>query len=90
MPRASKNQRSRRDASRPIKPTQDEISREAFRIYQARHGAPGDPVADWFEAERIVMARAVSKAPRAAEAQAEALEGGSGGRRARRPIKRKR
>lgn len=89
MPRASKNSRTPRNAS-PFKPSQDEISREAFRIYQARHGAPGDPVADWFEAERVVMSRAGSKSPRAAEAHAEAWEGGSGGRRAPRPLKRKR
>jgi hypothetical protein len=52
--------------------SQDEISREAFRIYQSRHGAPGDPVADWFEAERVVTARHAINAPRAAQAEAAA------------------
>ena len=53
----------------------DAIAREAFRIYQSRHGAPGDPVADWFEATRIVTARNTAKAPRVA--QAEAAAGGN-------------
>ena len=37
-------------------PPHDEIAHEAFKLYQSRHGAPGDPVADWFEATRIVLA----------------------------------
>lgn len=32
-------------------PTQDEIRRRAHEIYEARHGAWGDPVADWLRAE---------------------------------------
>jgi hypothetical protein len=59
--------------------SQDEVSREAFRIYQARHGAPGDPVRDWCEAERIVIARAAANASRAA--QVEATAGSNGPRR---------
>jgi hypothetical protein len=67
----------------------DEVSREAFRIYQARHGAPGDPVADWCEAERIVLARrSAANPPRAAEAQAAA--GSNGRRRGFTPRRRKR
>jgi glycosyltransferase involved in cell wall biosynthesis len=30
----------------------DDVRRRAYEIYLARHGAPGDPVADWLQAER--------------------------------------
>jgi glycosyltransferase involved in cell wall biosynthesis len=33
-------------------PTQDQIRGRAYDIYVARGGAPGDPVADWLQAER--------------------------------------
>ena len=29
-----------------------EIERRAYEIYLSRNGAPGDPVADWVQAER--------------------------------------
>ncbi|MEQ8845552.1 MAG: DUF2934 domain-containing protein [Phycisphaerales bacterium] len=32
-------------------PTQEEIRARAFERFQARQGQPGDPVADWLEAE---------------------------------------
>lgn len=32
-------------------PTQAEIRRRAFEMFEARHGAWGDPVADWLRAE---------------------------------------
>jgi hypothetical protein len=64
----------------------DEVAREAFRLYQARHGAPGDPVADWFEAERIVRSRQAPAAPKAAEAAA----GRGGSTRRTKPIRRRR
>lgn len=32
-------------------PTEDEIRRRAHEIFEARHGAWGDPVADWLRAE---------------------------------------
>lgn len=32
-------------------PSQDEIRRRAHEIFEARHGAWGDPVADWLRAE---------------------------------------
>jgi Protein of unknown function (DUF2934) len=61
--------------------SRDEIAREAFKMFQARHGAPGDPVADWFEAEKIVRARTTAKPARAAQAQAQAqASAGNGGR----------
>lgn len=33
-------------------PTQDEIRRRAYELFEARGGQPGDPVADWLQAER--------------------------------------
>lgn len=33
-------------------PTQDEIARRAYEIFKSRNGRPGDPVADWLQAER--------------------------------------
>jgi hypothetical protein len=33
-------------------PTEEEIRRRAYEIYLDRSGAPGDPVADWLQAER--------------------------------------
>ena len=56
-------------------------------VFQARHGAPGDPIADWFEAERIVRSRTQAAKPRAAAASASA---GGGGRRARTTSRRRR
>jgi DUF2934 family protein len=66
-------------ASNPSVP-HDEIAREAFKIYQARHGAPGDPVADWFEATRIVTSRTTPRAPKVASAQAAAGNSRTGDR----------
>jgi hypothetical protein len=36
----------------------ERIRRRAFEIYQARKGGPGDPAADWLQAEREVKAGA--------------------------------
>ncbi len=33
-------------------PTKDDIRQRAYEIYLARSGRPGDPVADWLQAER--------------------------------------
>ncbi len=33
-------------------PTEEQIRVRAYEIYQARKGAPGDPAADWAQAER--------------------------------------
>lgn len=38
-------------------PTTAEIRRRAYEIYLNRNGAPGDPVADWLQAERELRAR---------------------------------
>ena len=37
-------------------PTYAEIEKRAFEIYAGRGYAPGDPTADWFEAERQLKA----------------------------------
>ena len=72
------------NAAKPAAVSHDEVAREAFKMFQARHGAPGDPVADWFEAEKRVKARlggnlggnlGAKPAPRAAEANAAAGNG---------------
>jgi hypothetical protein len=33
-------------------PTPGEIRQRAYEIYVSRHGAPGDEVGDWLQAER--------------------------------------
>lgn len=40
-------------ASKPVgAPTQDQIARRAFEIFQARGGIHGNPEHDWHQAER--------------------------------------
>ena len=36
--------------------TNDDIRLRAYQLYVERHGAPGDPVADWLRAERELTA----------------------------------
>jgi hypothetical protein len=36
--------------------TQEQIARRAYEIYASRGYAPGDPTADWYEAERQLRA----------------------------------
>jgi hypothetical protein len=43
--------------------THEQIELRAYEIYLERHGAPGDPLADWVRAEREVMAVAKPKRP---------------------------
>jgi Protein of unknown function (DUF2934) len=61
-PQISQNRNSPPSVSR------DEIAREAFRIFQSRNGAPGDPVADWFQAEQTVKSRVFGAPTRATQA----------------------
>lgn len=35
-----------------IMPTDEQVRERAFHIFLARNGAPGDPTADWLQAER--------------------------------------
>ena len=35
-----------------VGPTQDDVRQRAYEIYLARSDRPGDPVADWLQAER--------------------------------------
>ena len=60
-PQISQNRNSTPSVSR------DEIAREAFRIFQSRNGAPGDPVADWCQAEQSVKARVFGTPTRAGQ-----------------------
>ena len=72
--------------------SQDAVAKEAYRIYLARNGTPGDPVNDWFQAERNVRAslqsaaaQRIGKTPNAATRTASAAataNGTSGSRRA--------
>jgi hypothetical protein len=36
-------------------PTQEEIALHAYHIFLKRNGAPGDPHADWLQAERELL-----------------------------------
>ena len=48
-------------ASAPMGPGQPDrraISEQAYRIYEARGGRPGNPIMDWLEAERALQGRA--------------------------------
>jgi hypothetical protein len=56
----------------PPSVSRDEIAREAFRIFQSRNGAPGDPVADWCQAEQTVRSRMFGTPTRAARASSAA------------------
>lgn len=38
-----------------------EIERRAYEIYLSRNHAPGDPVADWLQAERELRAAKVTR-----------------------------
>lgn len=40
----------------PLRPTPAQIRERAYYIYLERGGAPGDPVADWLQAERELEA----------------------------------
>mgnify|MGYP000710613106 CR=1 FL=1 len=40
-------------------PTREEIERRAYQLYLDRNGLPGDPVADWLQAEAELRARQV-------------------------------
>ena len=45
-------------------PTYEQIAARAYAIYQRRGGAPGDPLGDWVQAERELVA--VAEAPQKA------------------------
>ena len=44
-------------------PTYDQIAARAYAIYQERDGAAGDPLGDWVQAERELVAVAVAETP---------------------------
>jgi hypothetical protein len=74
---------ARRPAQNNSPVSRDEVAREAFRIFQSRNGAPGDPVADWFQAEQAVRSRTPTRTPANAPRsnQAEAAAGSRGSNR---------
>lgn len=37
-------------------PSLDDVARRAYEIYLSRNGRPGDPMADWLQAEQELMA----------------------------------
>ena len=41
----------------PTEPTEEQIRMRAYEIYVARNGAPGDPNADWRQAEQELRGR---------------------------------
>lgn len=47
-------------------PTYEQIAARAYAIYQERAGAAGDPLGDWVQAERELVAVAVAEAPQKA------------------------
>ncbi len=50
--------RKRRPPRNSPEPTEDEIRRRAYEIYLSHAGCPGDPGADWQQAELELRARA--------------------------------
>ncbi len=46
-----------------------EIAAEAYALFEARAGGPGDSVSDWLEAERIVRARQQPATPKRTRAR---------------------
>ena len=40
-----------------VEPSETEIRERAYVIYLARMGAPGDPAADWYQAQRELRAQ---------------------------------
>ena len=46
--------------------THEQIAARAFEIYLERRGAAGDPMSDWVQAERELVAVAVAEAPQKA------------------------
>jgi hypothetical protein len=38
-----------------LAPSLDDVARRAYEIYLSRNGTPGDPMADWLQAEQELM-----------------------------------
>ena len=51
---ATRGTRSKTAAALAI--TEQQVRERAFQIFMARNGHPGDPVADWYQAERELNA----------------------------------
>ncbi len=50
-------------STNPLEPSAEDISRRAYELYLGRNGRPGDPAADWLQAEREL--RQLHRAPKA-------------------------
>jgi Protein of unknown function (DUF2934) len=61
---------SRRTLAPRTAPAFDEIARRAYEIYLGRNGGPGDPTADWLQAERELTPPPKAKARRGPAASA--------------------
>jgi hypothetical protein len=60
---SSSTAKSRNGNGQHAQPTQEQIAARAYAIYQERAGAPGDPLGDWVQAERELVAVAVAEPP---------------------------
>lgn len=52
VPRAAKKSAATSVASATVGLTDEQIRERAYFIYLERNGGPGDPIADWHQAER--------------------------------------
>ena len=50
---------ARKTKTAPLPVTEERIRARAYEIFQARQGAPGEPLADWLQAERELKAAAI-------------------------------
>ena len=54
-------------AQKQMRPTQEEISAQAYAIYLANGGQHGRDQQDWFEAERLLMSATATPPTRASK-----------------------
>jgi hypothetical protein len=50
---------SKARTSRSASPSAEQIQMRAYEIYLERHGAPGNALGDWIQAERELLAKPV-------------------------------
>lgn len=58
--------KSRNGNGHHAQPTHEQIAARAYAIYQERSGAAGDPLGDWVQAERELVAVAAAEVPQKA------------------------
>jgi len=54
---AEKKEKVKSQASNGSGPTEDEIRKRAYEIYQERNGGPGNALEDWLQAEAELKLR---------------------------------